>query len=289
LDEAGHRRNVTMELTDPGHGPTRSGLLTSPVRPISTLCLAEAAKVESAATAATAAAATAAAAASATAATAAPATAATTAPATAATAAPPTAATAAPATAANPMAPDSVARRNALMRFTRTGDKHLTGEALEAFNKQRSKARKQLFEVYLSSGESWDAVNVWMQQEMENKQADTAKTAREWKTRDWMMTNKYNGDAAATDNAILHLSRLPGHSREDPDGSGVMEYFVLVEDRNERASVSSNKTALTATATLSQSALRTVMQDSNPLFGTAVGQLRGEIQPPSQVGQATHA
>lgn len=170
---------------------------------------------------------------------------------------------------------DARRRRNALMRFARNGANQLQGEALQRFNKHHSAARAQLFEIYMSSQESWESVSVWVEQQMQTEEKTESSKCRVWKSRTWLLKNKYDGDEQGTDNAVQNLARTPGFCRLDPDGSGTMEYYVLLEDKGVQSNSMTNRTTMSAEAALDRSAAGMLMQDNNPLFGNAARQRCG--------------
>lgn len=119
--------------------------------------------------------------------------------------------------------------RKAYMRYLRMGAKMLTGEAAVKFSEKRSDGRKALFDLYIQKGENWDAVNVSYNQQVRSEEVNRSTGLRAWKNREWILANKYSGNQDKTDRCIQEKERI-GQARLDPDGSGDMEYLILLED-----------------------------------------------------------
>jgi hypothetical protein len=151
-------------------------------------------------------------------------------------------------------------RKNALMRFSRKGAGQLRGEALKTFNKPRSAQRTALFELFLSKGEDFEAINVSFEQMVHAEEKDKKACSRGWRSRAWILLNKYHGDETATDNACASKERTPGQSRLDPDGSGQMEYLVILDEKMEHEDINKKSSTLRASASVGQEAVQDLMR-----------------------------
>jgi hypothetical protein len=134
------------------------------------------------------------------------------------------------------------------MRFTRKGAGQLRGDALKIFKQHRTPQRLALFELFMKNNESFEAINVSFEQKVQTEEMDKTACSRRWRSRTWMLLNKYHGDETATDNACTTKERTPGQSRLDPDGSGQMEYLVIESDTVDHEDVNRKSSTLRASA-----------------------------------------
>lgn len=146
------------------------------------------------------------------------------------------------------------------MRFSRKGMGQLRGEALNIFKKPRSTQRIALFELFLKSGEDFEAVNVSFEQKVETQETDKNACSKGWRPRAWILLNKYHGDEMATDNVCALKERTPGQSRLDPDGSGQMEYLVILDEKVEHEDVNKKSSTLRASANVGKEAVQDLLR-----------------------------
>ena len=160
-----------------------------------------------------------------------------------------------------------VERKNAIMRFSRKGPTHLKGDALQDFKCKDKK--KLMFELWMANGENFEAINASWKCEVMQSESDRSKGVRLWKTKEWMLENKYKGNEEACERCIIEKTRL-GQVRNDPDGSGLQEYLIHVSDGMERETESTTTNSLTGTSDLDQSALRILLETHFKAGGLAL-------------------